>query len=57
VNDLHRLTSLLHRLQGLVVDVGRFDGVNLLLQLDDLGCCLFEILFVGLLPSECGFGS
>jgi hypothetical protein len=57
VNFLHRLTGLLHRLQGFVVDVGRFDRVYLLLQLDDLGRCLLEILFVGLLPSECGFGS
>lgn len=53
----HRCTSLLHRLQGLVVDISRFDGIDLLLELNDLRCCLLEVLFVNLFPSEGGFGS
>jgi hypothetical protein len=53
----HCRTSLLHGLEGLVVDIGRFDGVDLLLELDDLRCCLLEVLFVHLFPSEGGFGN
>jgi hypothetical protein len=57
VNLRHRRTGLLHSLQGLVVDIGRFDGVDLLLKLDDLRCCLLEVLLVHLFPSEGGLGS
>lgn len=36
VNLFHRRTSLLHRLERLIVDIGRFDRVHLLLELDNL---------------------
>lgn len=36
VNLFHRCTSLLHRLEGLIVDIRRFDRVHLLLKLNDL---------------------
>lgn len=53
---LHRLTGLFHRQEGFMVDVGRFDRVNLLLYGCDLREGLFEGVFVLLLPSECCFG-
>lgn len=53
----HRRTSLLHRLQSLVVDIRRLDRVDLLLQLRDLRCRLLKVLFLHLFPSQCGFGS
>jgi hypothetical protein len=52
VNLLHSGTGLLHCGQSLVVDVRRFDGVYLLLELHDLRRCLLEVLLVDLFPSE-----
>lgn len=53
----HRRASLFHRLESLVVDIRRFDGVDLLLELHDLRRCLFEVLLVDFFPSQGGFGS
>lgn len=39
-----------------MIDVRRFDRVNLLFYGRDLCCCLFEGMFVLLLPSKCCFG-
>lgn len=46
VNLLHGLAGLLHRLERLLVDVGRFDRVDLLLERRDLSRGLFEGMFV-----------
>lgn len=62
--DRHRAMDLchgsaggLHCVQSLLVDIRRFDRVDLLFELGDLRSCLFEILLVDLLPSQGGFGS
>jgi hypothetical protein len=62
--DRHRAMDLchgsagrLHRVQGLLVDIRRFDRVDLLFELGDLRGCLFEVLLVDLFPSQSGFGS
>jgi len=56
VDLLHGLTGFLHRQEGFLVDVGCFDGVDLLLYGRDLRGGLFEGVFVLLLSSECCFG-
>jgi hypothetical protein len=56
VHTLHRSARLVHRAQRLLVDVGRFDRINLLFELNDLCLSLFEVLFVEFLPSESSLG-
>ena len=52
----HSSTSLLHRLQGLVIDIRRLDRVYLLLQLHNLRRRLLKILLQALFPSKRGLG-
>jgi hypothetical protein len=52
VDLLHCCTGLFHRGQSLVIDVRRFNGVYLLLELHDLRRCLLEVLLMDLFPSE-----
>jgi hypothetical protein len=40
MNILHGLASRLHGVQGLLVDVGRFDAVDLCFDLGNLVACL-----------------
>lgn len=54
---LHRLAGLLHRQERLLVDVGRLDGIYLLLQRSDLRLSLLEAVFVLLLAFQCGLRS
>ena len=56
MNLRHSRTSSLHRLQRLLVDIRRLNRVNLLFELNDLRCRLFEVLLVDLLPAEGVFG-
>lgn len=49
---LHRLARPLHRRKGFPVDVGRLDGVDLLLESTDLAESLVERVFMLLLPSQ-----
>ena len=49
---VHGRACRLHRLQSLLVDIRRFDGVDLLFQLGDLCRRLFEVLLMDLFPSE-----
>jgi hypothetical protein len=42
---LHSSARILHGIQRLLVDVGRLDRVNLLLQRHDLCACLLERVF------------
>ena len=42
MDGLHSLCSCLHCGQSLSVDIGRFDGVDLLLQCNDLRVRVFE---------------
>jgi hypothetical protein len=53
----HGSAGRLHCVQGLLVDIRRFDRVDLLLELGDLRGCLIEVLLVDLFPSQSGFGS
>jgi hypothetical protein len=52
VDALHGLASLLHGSKGLAVDIGRFDGVDLLFQCSNLCRCLFQTVLMRLLPLE-----
>jgi hypothetical protein len=51
VYGLHGLACPLHRLEGLLVDVGRLDGVHLLLNCRDVVQRLLEVVLVDLLAS------
>lgn len=57
VHALHGLAGLVHGQEGFLVDVGCFCRVHMLLELHYLRLCLFEVLFVKFLSSECGFGN
>ena len=48
VDVLHGLAGALHGRQGLAVDVGRLDGVDLLLQRRYLRHRLLQVVFMGL---------
>lgn len=52
----HSRARRLHGLQGLLVDVRRFNRIDLLFQLGDLRRRLFEILLMKLFPSESSLG-
>ena len=52
VDLAHGFAGVLHRFQGLLVDVGGLDGVDLLLDLGDLRRCLFEAALVDFLAAE-----
>lgn len=56
VNLLHSLASLLHRQQGLVIDVGGFDRIDLCLERLYLCQRLFLRVFVCLFTSKGSFG-
>jgi hypothetical protein len=56
VNLLHCLPGVLHRVERFLVDIGRFDRVDLLLDLGDLRRGLFEGAFVEFLAAEGCFG-
>lgn len=53
---LHGLARLLHGQQGFPVDVGRLDGVDLLLQRADLRYRLVETVLMRLLPFQGSLG-
>lgn len=55
VDMLHGLASLLHSQQGLVVDIGRLNRVDLRFQGLYLRQCLFLRVFVGLFASQGSF--
>ncbi len=57
VDGLHRGAGVLHRRQGFLVDVGGFDGVDLLLEHGDLAVGLFEGVLVLLFALEGRAGS
>lgn len=52
VNALHGLACLLHGCKGLAVDIGRLDGVDLLLQGPNLCRRLLQTVLMCLLPLE-----
>jgi hypothetical protein len=54
MNLLHSFPCLFHSRQGLSVDIGRFDGVYLLLERRYLCRCLLESMLVLLLSFESG---
>jgi hypothetical protein len=56
MNLLHSITSRLHSLERLVVDIRRFDRVNLLLELHDLRRGLLKVLLMLMFPSQRSFG-
>lgn len=49
---LHRRAGILHGLQRAAINVGRLDGVDLLLQRADLRLCLLQRALVRLFPSQ-----
>lgn len=53
---LHRRAGVLHRDEGLLVDVCGLDGVDLLLEHRDLAVCLLEGVLVLLFPLQCVLG-
>lgn len=57
VDGLHGGAGVLHGGEGFLVDVCRFDGVDLLFKHGYLAVCLLEGVFVLLLAFEGGAGS
>lgn len=57
VDLFHGFAGVLHGEQGLLVDVGGFDRVNLVFEHGDLGGGLFEGVFVSFLAFEGRSGS
>jgi hypothetical protein len=55
VDLLHGRAGVLHRVQGLLVDVRGFDAVDLLFDLGDLRGCLLEAALVDFFAAEGGF--
>lgn len=56
MHTFHGISGAVHGVQSLLVDVCRFDGVHLLLELHELVLGLFEVFFVQFLSSEGCFG-
>lgn len=56
MHAFHRISGVVHGVQGLLVDVCRFDGIHLLFELHNLVLGLFEVFLVQLLSSQGCFG-